>query len=71
MAEIELGSLARICLSRRIRSPEKIKKEVMAYPAWKNQNSKPINWKFTNEKARVKPKSLYPTINNLQTTRVI
>ena len=36
--------------------------EVKAYLAWKNAESKSINWQFTNEKARIKLKSLYPTI---------
>jgi len=35
---------------------------VEAYLVWKNAESKHINWQFTNEKARVKLKSLYPTI---------
>ena len=62
MAEIEIGLLSRTCLDRRIGSTQEFKKEVTAYLNWKNQYSKPINWQFTNEKARGKLKSLYPTI---------
>jgi hypothetical protein len=35
---------------------------VKAYLARKNEESNSINWQFTNEKARIKLKSLYPTI---------
>ena len=62
MAEIEIGLPARSCLSRRIGSVAEFQKEVVAYLEWKNLNSNPINWQFTNEKARGKLKSLYPTI---------
>jgi hypothetical protein len=62
MAEIEIGLLGRTCLDRRIGSVVEFKDEVEAYLVWKNAESKPINWQFTNEKARVKLKSLYPTI---------
>lgn len=62
MAEIEIGMLARSCLDRRIGSPEDFRKEMKAYINSKNAASKPINWQFTNEQARIKLKSLYPAI---------
>lgn len=62
MAEIEIGVLARTCLDRRIGSVGEFKGEVDAYLKAKNGNPKPINWQFTNEKARIKLKSLYPSI---------
>ncbi|MBG7608448.1 MAG: transposase, partial [Verrucomicrobia bacterium] len=62
MAEIEIGLLGRTCLDRRIGSNVEFKGEVKAYLAGKNAESKPINWQFTNEKARIKLKSLYPTV---------
>ena len=62
MAEIEIGLLARTCLDRRIGFVAEFQKEVAAYLEWKNLNSNPLNWQFTNEKARGKLKSLYPTI---------
>jgi hypothetical protein len=62
MAEIEIGLLARTCLDRRISSALKFRTEVTAYLEWKNATPKPIAWQFTNEKARVKLKSLYPSI---------
>jgi len=35
---------------------------VKAYLANKNAQAKPLQWQFTNEKARIKLKSLYPII---------
>ncbi len=54
MAEIEIGSLVRSCLNKRIESAEKIRTEVAAYLIRKNQNPVPIKWQFTNEDARIK-----------------
>jgi hypothetical protein len=62
MAEIEIGLLARTCMDRRIASQEIFRSEVSAYLQWKNARPKPIAWQFTNEKARVKLKSLYPAL---------
>ena len=62
MAEIEIGLLSRTCLDRRIGSVREFEREVAAYLVWKNEHSKSINWQFTNEKARIKLKSLYPSI---------
>lgn len=62
MAEIEIGLLARTCLDRRIGSEKEFRAEVAAYLRWKNRKPKPIDWQFTNEQARVKLKSLYPSI---------
>ena len=62
MAEIAIGLLGRTCLDRRIGSVVEFKDEVKAYLVGKNTESKPFNWQFTNEKARIKLKSLYPTI---------
>ena len=62
MAEIEIGLLGRTCLDRRIGSVAEFTDEVKAYLARKNEESKVINWQFTNQKARIKLKSLYPTI---------
>ena len=62
MAEIEIGLLARTCLSRRIGSVGEFGKEVRAYLEWKNGNPKSISWQFTNEKARIKLKSLHPSL---------
>ena len=62
MAGIETGLLVRSCLDRRIGSEKEFRKEIKAYLVRKNANPKPVNWQFTNEKARVKLKSLYPAV---------
>ena len=64
MAEIELNVLMKQCLSRRIGDMETIKKEATAWQEDRNNKEATINWQFTNEKARVKLKRLYPTISN-------
>ena len=62
MAEIEIGLLTRGCLDKRIGSLEEFHKEIQAHLTYKNTNARPINWQFTNQKARIKLKSLYPSI---------
>jgi hypothetical protein len=62
MAEIELGILARQCLSRRIDNMEKLKDEVAAWQITRNTAEAKVNWRFTTEDARIKLKKLYPSI---------
>jgi hypothetical protein len=62
MAEIELHVLMGQCLNRRIGKIEEMKKEVEAWQQDRNNKEAKINWQFTNDKARVKLKKLYPTL---------
>jgi DDE superfamily endonuclease len=62
MAEIELSILSRQCLDRRIPDQEALKIEVAAWQAKRNAIARPMEWRFTNEDARVKLKKLYPTL---------
>ncbi len=62
MAEIELHVLMSQCLAARIDNIEKMKEEVSAWQQSRNNKEAKINWQFTNEKARIKLKRLYPTI---------
>ena len=62
MAEIELHVLMGQCLNRRIDNIETIKQEVKAWQQDRNNKEATINWQFTNDKARIKLKKLYPTI---------
>ena len=58
MAEIEIGVLARQCLDRRIANQDILRGEVNA---WQNQRNRDvIQW--NTEDARIKLKSLYPSI---------
>jgi len=64
MAEIELHVLNGQCLNRHIAEIEKVKEEVEAWQSHRNNKNSKINWQFTNKKARVKLKRLYPSIHD-------
>ena len=64
MAEIELNVLMGQCLNRRIDNIKEMKEEVEAWQKDRNNKNAVINWQFTNEKARIKLKRLYPTLLN-------
>lgn len=63
MAEIELNVLMGQCLNRRIDSMDILKQEIKAWKNNRNNKEATINWQFTNDKARIKLKRLYPTIS--------
>jgi len=62
MAEIELIILSRQCLDRRIPNQGRLKQEIAAWQEKRTAIALPMEWRFTNEDARVKLKKLYPTI---------
>lgn len=62
MAGIELNVLMGQCLNRKIGDMETMKSEVRAWQKDRNNKGATIDWQFTNDKARVKLKRLYPTI---------
>ena len=64
MAEIELGVLARQCLDRRIPAQEILREETRAWESQRNQDGIRVDWRFTTEDARIKLKSLYPSIQH-------
>lgn len=64
MAEIELGVLARQCLDRRIPDQETLHRETQAWQSHRNQEAIRVDWRFTTQDARIKLKSLYPSIQN-------
>jgi len=68
MAEIELNVLVGQCLNRRIDKIEMVRKQVKAWQNHRNNRDVKINWQFTTEKARVKLKRLYPTLDMLHDT---
>jgi len=61
MAEIELHVLNHQCLKRHIPEQDKIEREINAWQRDRNLKKATIKWQFTNKKARVKLKSLYPS----------
>ena len=62
MAEIEIGVLASQCLDRRIPSRNVLKHETGAWEEQRNRDAIRAQWRFTTEDARIKLKSLYPSI---------
>ena len=62
MAEIEIGAMVRQCLDRRIPDRDAMRREVEAWQERRNRESVRVDWRFTTADARVKLKSLYPSI---------
>jgi len=63
MAENELSSMTRQCLSgRRIENIGMLRTETSAWADVGNKKQRGVDWQFTVEKARVKLKSLYPNL---------
>ena len=62
MAEIEIGVMTRQCIDRRIESQEALKSEINAWQKQRNKENIQVNWRFTTKDARIKLKSLYPTL---------
>ena len=63
MAEIELSILSRQCLDRRIPDQETLKVKVAVWRSDHNQDKHKMDWRFMTEDARVKLKTIYPTIS--------
>ncbi len=62
MAEIELGVLARQCLGRRIPGQVVLEQETKAWQNQRNRDSIRVDWRFTTKDARIKLRSLYPSL---------
>jgi hypothetical protein len=62
VAEAELSVLARQCLDRRIPDLPTLRREVRSWEDARNAAVVKVDWQFTTADARVKLRSLYPTI---------
>jgi DDE superfamily endonuclease len=62
MAESELAVLSGQCLSRRIPDRATLEREVAAWVKNRNAHHAKANWRFTAADARIKLKSLYPSL---------
>lgn len=60
IAENELSVLTKQCLSVRIGTIEKMRRQVSAWTNYRNARSKGVDWQFTTKDARRKLKSVYP-----------
>jgi len=62
IAENELSSLTRQCLSRRIGRIQQLRQQVAAWEGQRNEASVRVNWRFTIDRAREKLRRVYPQI---------
>ena len=61
---VDQGVLARQCLDRRIPCQEILNHETRAWQSQRNRDAIRANWRFTTQDARIKLKSLYPSIQH-------
>jgi hypothetical protein len=54
MTECEFSVLGRQCLDRRLSDILTVAREVEAWVKQRNQSNKSMDWRFTNEEARIK-----------------
>ena len=59
MVEIELSTLSRQCLNRRIADKETLQAEIQAWQAERNRSKATVHWRFTNSSARQRFRSRY------------
>ena len=63
IAENELSSMTRQCVAhRRIGDIKKMQKEIKAWAQASNKKKRGVNWQFKIDDARIKLRSLYPSI---------
>jgi transposase len=62
MAELQFALVGRDALDKPFKDKEAVKTAVEKWTNNQNKLKKGANWQFTNDKARVKLKKLYPTI---------
>lgn len=64
MAEIEISTLSKQCLDRRIDDQERFSQEVYVWAGQRDRQKATISWQFTKSKAREKFKRHYRNIKN-------
>ena len=62
MAEIEIGVMVLQCLDRRIPDQSVLRRGMGAWQQQRNRDSIRVDWRFTTEDARIKLRSLYPSL---------
>jgi hypothetical protein len=63
IAEIELSALGRQCLARRIAHQDSLRRKVEQWEQQRNAAVTKVNWQFATAHARVKLRSLYPSLH--------
>ena len=64
MAEIELSALTRQCLQRRIAQQTTLERQIHCWANERNRAKASVEWQFKTKDARIKLKSLYPSIQD-------
>lgn len=64
IAEIELSALGRQCLARRIAQQGTLRRKIEQWEGQRNATATKVDWQFTTEQARVKLRSLYPSVQD-------
>ena len=64
MAEIEIGVMARQCPDRRIPDQSVLRQEAGAWQTQRNRDGMRVDWRFTTADARIRLKSLYPSLQH-------
>jgi len=64
IAENELSTLTKQCLSRRIGTIEELREQVAAWEHDRNATTVRVNWRFTIDRAREKMHRVYPEIQS-------
>jgi hypothetical protein len=62
MVEIEISVLVRQCLRRRLAEVETLEREARAWCVERNRVGASVDWRFRTEDARIKLRSLYPSV---------
>ena len=62
MAETGLAALAKQCLDRRVATQDIVEHQTRAWQDQRNKEAIQVDWRFSTEDARIKLKSLYPSI---------
>jgi transposase len=64
IAECEFSALGRQCLDRRLPDISTVANETQAWVNARNQSTKPVDWRFTTDDARIKLNRLYPKLSD-------
>lgn len=64
MAEIELSVLSQHPLNQRIADLAALQRQVEAWQQRRNEKAIRVDWRFTNDDARIKLKQLYPSLEH-------
>jgi len=62
MVEVEISVLVRQCLRPRLPDIETLEREAKAWCVERNRLGASVNWRFRTEDARIKLRSLYPSV---------